>query len=137
MAAAPARPASGNQCERIRKLISRWHSDELGAERKAARLEKRPHRFSILSAKYAVHASLKSVDASRESHDTPPSRLEASRALLGLAADARFISALLLRVIHLFDLPAIRAQVSFPWPSLPSLAAASNSSSGISATRRR
>jgi hypothetical protein len=25
------------QCERIRKLISRWHRDELGAERKAAR----------------------------------------------------------------------------------------------------
>jgi hypothetical protein len=25
------------QCERIRKLISRWHRDELGAERMAAR----------------------------------------------------------------------------------------------------
>ena len=25
------------QCERIRKLISRWHRDEPGAERKAAR----------------------------------------------------------------------------------------------------
>jgi hypothetical protein len=25
------------QCERIRKLILRWHRDELGAERKAAR----------------------------------------------------------------------------------------------------
>jgi hypothetical protein len=42
--------------------------------------------------KNAVHASLKAVDASRESpHDTPPSlsHLEASRALLGLAAAAR------------------------------------------------
>jgi hypothetical protein len=37
IAAAPGRPASGNQSERIRKLISRWHRDELGAERKAAR----------------------------------------------------------------------------------------------------
>ena len=34
------------RCERVRKLISRWHRDELGVERKA-----RPHRFSILSAK--------------------------------------------------------------------------------------
>jgi len=24
------------QCERVRKLISRWHRDELGVERKAA-----------------------------------------------------------------------------------------------------
>jgi hypothetical protein len=73
----------------IRKLISRAGiEDELGVERKAALRKcskKRPHRFSILSAKYAVHASLKSVDASRESHDTPPSlsHLEASRAVLG------------------------------------------------------
>jgi hypothetical protein len=37
IAAARERPASGNQCERIRKLISRWHRDELEAERKAAR----------------------------------------------------------------------------------------------------
>ena len=34
IAAAPEREM---QCERIRKLISRWHRDELGAERKAAR----------------------------------------------------------------------------------------------------
>ena len=40
------------QCERIRKLISRWHRDELGAERKAARAEmlESVHRFSTLSA---------------------------------------------------------------------------------------
>ena len=30
------------QCERIRKLISRWHRDELGAERKPT--PKRPRR---------------------------------------------------------------------------------------------
>ena len=29
------------QCERIRKLISRWHRDELEAERKAAAVEMR------------------------------------------------------------------------------------------------
>jgi hypothetical protein len=37
IAAAPERPASGNQCERIRKLISRWRRDDLRAERKAVR----------------------------------------------------------------------------------------------------
>jgi hypothetical protein len=37
-------------------------------------------------------------------------------------APARFISTLLLRVIHCFDLPATRAQARFPWPSSPSLA---------------
>jgi hypothetical protein len=37
IAAARERPASENQCERIRKLISRSHRDELEAERKAAR----------------------------------------------------------------------------------------------------
>jgi hypothetical protein len=61
---------------------------EPSARQRCGNARKRPHRFSILSAKYAVHASLKSVDASRESHDTSPplSRLEASRAVLGLVA---------------------------------------------------
>ena len=38
------------------------------------------------------------------------------------AGAARFISALFLRVIPLFDFPAKRARARFPWPSLPSLA---------------
>jgi hypothetical protein len=38
------------------------------------------------------------------------------------AGAARFISTLLLRFIHCFDLPATRAQARFPWPSSPSLA---------------
>jgi hypothetical protein len=51
----------------IRKLISRWHRDELGAERKAAR-RKCSKAATILDIirKNAVHASLKAVDASRE-----------------------------------------------------------------------
>jgi len=53
------------QCERIRKLISRWHRDELGAERKAAR-RKCSKAFLDIIRKYAVHASLKAVDAPRE-----------------------------------------------------------------------
>ena len=57
------------QCERIRKLISRWHRDELGAERKgsaAEMLEKALAPILDIIRKNAVHASLKSVDASRE-----------------------------------------------------------------------
>jgi hypothetical protein len=66
IAAAPERPANGNQCERIRKLVSRWHRDELGAERKAARRKCSKALAPILDVirKYAVHASLKAVDAS-------------------------------------------------------------------------
>ena len=53
----------------IRKLISRWHRDELGAERKAARRKCSKALAPILDIirKNAVHASLKAVDASRES----------------------------------------------------------------------
>jgi hypothetical protein len=47
IAAAPERPASGNQCERIRKLM-RWHRDELGAERKAAAVEMRDSLDALL-----------------------------------------------------------------------------------------
>jgi hypothetical protein len=52
------------QCERIRKLISRWHRDELGAERKAARWKCSKALAPILDIirKNAVHASLKAVD---------------------------------------------------------------------------
>jgi hypothetical protein len=51
----------------IRKLIPRWHCDELGAE-KAARWKCSKALAPILDVirKYAVHASLKAVDASRE-----------------------------------------------------------------------
>jgi hypothetical protein len=54
VAAAPERPASGNQCERI--------------ERKAARRRCPKALAPILDniRKYAVHASLKVPDASRE-----------------------------------------------------------------------
>ena len=43
----------------IRKLISRWHRDELGAERKAARRKCSKALAPILDVirKYAVHAS--------------------------------------------------------------------------------
>jgi hypothetical protein len=56
------------QCERIRKLISRWHCDESGAERKAARRKSSKASAPILDIirKFAVHASLKAVDDSRE-----------------------------------------------------------------------
>jgi hypothetical protein len=49
------------QCERIRKHISRWHRDELGAERKAARRKCSKALAPILDIirKNAVHASLK------------------------------------------------------------------------------
>ena len=49
------------QCERIRKLISRWHRDELGAERKAARRKCSKALAPILDIirKNAVHASVK------------------------------------------------------------------------------
>ena len=50
------------QCERIRKLRSRWHRDELGAERKAARRKCSKALapiFDIIIRKNAVHASLK------------------------------------------------------------------------------
>jgi hypothetical protein len=49
------------QCERIRKLISRWHRDELGAERKAARRKCSKALALILDIirKNAVHTSLK------------------------------------------------------------------------------
>jgi hypothetical protein len=51
----------------IRRLISRWHRDELGAERKAARQKCSKAIAPILDniRKYAVHA-LKAPDASRE-----------------------------------------------------------------------
>jgi hypothetical protein len=56
------------QSERFRKLKSRWHRDELGAERKAARRKCSKELAPILDIirKYAVHASLKAVDALRE-----------------------------------------------------------------------
>jgi hypothetical protein len=56
------------QCERDPQLISRWHRDELGAERKAARRKCSKALAPILAIirKYAVHASLKVVNASRE-----------------------------------------------------------------------
>jgi len=63
----------------IRKLISRWHRDELGAERKAARRKCSKALAPILDIirKNAVHASLKAVDASRNApHDDPPSATE-------------------------------------------------------------
>jgi hypothetical protein len=68
IAVAPERPASGNQCARIRKLISRWHRDELGAERKAARRKCSKALAPILDIirENAAHASLNAVDASRE-----------------------------------------------------------------------
>jgi hypothetical protein len=49
------------QCERIRKHISRWHRDELGAERKAARRKCSKALAPILDIirKNTVHASLK------------------------------------------------------------------------------
>jgi hypothetical protein len=83
------------QCERIRKLISRWHRDELGAERKAARRKCSKALASILDIirKDAVHASLKAVDASREMPRMTLrlrlSHLEAPPAVLDLAAAAR------------------------------------------------
>jgi hypothetical protein len=47
------------QCERIRKLISRWHRDELGAEREAARWKCSKALAPIFDiiCKNAVHAS--------------------------------------------------------------------------------
>jgi hypothetical protein len=39
IAAASERPASGNQCERTCKLISRWHRDELGARAQGSATE--------------------------------------------------------------------------------------------------
>jgi hypothetical protein len=69
IAAAPERPGE-RKCNvsEIRKLISRWHRDELGAERKAARRKCSKALAPILDIirKYAVRASLKAVDASRE-----------------------------------------------------------------------
>jgi hypothetical protein len=51
----------------IRTLTSRWHRDELGAERKAARREM-PENVSTDSRHYPQvrGASLKAVNASRE-----------------------------------------------------------------------
>jgi hypothetical protein len=92
------------QCERIRKLISRWHRNKLGAERKAAwrKCSKALAPILDIIRKNAVHASLKAVDASLKRwtlhgnapHDSAPSlsHLDASRAVLGLAAAARVIS---------------------------------------------
>jgi hypothetical protein len=47
----------------IRKLISRWHRDETGAERKAVRRKCLKALAPILDIirKYAAHASLKAV----------------------------------------------------------------------------
>jgi hypothetical protein len=59
-----------------RKLISRWHRDELGAERKAARRKCSKALAPILDIirKNAVHASLKSVDVHGNApHDAAPS----------------------------------------------------------------
>ena len=77
----------------IRKLISRWHRDELGAERKAARWKCSKAFAPILDIirKYAVHASLKGWTLHGNApHDAAPSvsHLEASRAVLALAAAA-------------------------------------------------
>ena len=82
------------QCERIRKLISRWHRDELGAERKAARRKCSKALAPILDVirKNAVHASVKAVGASRNApHNAAPSlpHLEASRTVLDFAAAVR------------------------------------------------
>jgi hypothetical protein len=71
--------------------ISRWHRDELGAERKAARRKCSKALAPILDIirKHAVHASLKAVGASRNApHNAAHSlsHLEASRAVLGVAA---------------------------------------------------
>jgi hypothetical protein len=75
------------QCERIRKLM-RWHRDELGAERKAARRKCSKALAPILdiirkNAVWTLHGE--------SPHDTAPSlpHLEAPRALLDFAADAR------------------------------------------------
>jgi hypothetical protein len=56
------------QCERIRKLISRWHRDELGARAQGSAAEMLKALAPILDIirNNAVHASLKAVDASRE-----------------------------------------------------------------------
>jgi hypothetical protein len=50
------------------RRAGRWHRDELGAERKAARRKCSKALAPILDIirKNAVHASLKAVDASRE-----------------------------------------------------------------------
>jgi hypothetical protein len=52
----------------IRKLISRGHRDQLGAERKAAwrKCSKALAPILDIIRKYAVHASLEAVDASGE-----------------------------------------------------------------------
>jgi hypothetical protein len=67
------------QYERIRKLISRWHRDELGAERKAARRKCSKALAPILdiirkNAVWTLHGNAP--------HDAAPSlsHLEASRA---------------------------------------------------------
>jgi hypothetical protein len=77
----------------IRK-ISRWHRDQLGAERKAARRKCSKALAPILDVirKNAVHASVKAVGASRNApHNAAPSlpHLEASRTVLHFAAAAR------------------------------------------------
>ena len=59
IAAARERPASGNQCERIRKLISRWHRDELEAERKAARRKCSKVLASILALSARTRCTLR------------------------------------------------------------------------------
>jgi Arc/MetJ-type ribon-helix-helix transcriptional regulator len=55
----------GSEAEMIRRLISRWHRDELGAERKAARRKCSKALAPILDIirKHAVHASLKAVES--------------------------------------------------------------------------
>jgi hypothetical protein len=78
----------------MRKLISRWHRDELGAERKVARRECSKALAPILDIirKYAVHASRRRWTVHGNApHGIPPSlsHLEASRAVLGFAAAAR------------------------------------------------
>jgi hypothetical protein len=68
IAAAPAPGERTCNVSEIRKLISRWHRDELGAERKAARRKCSKAFAPILDIirKNAVHASLNAMDALRQ-----------------------------------------------------------------------
>ena len=78
----------------FRKLISRWHRDELGAERKAARRKCSKALAPILDIIHKVRGARFAEGGGRFNgnapHDTPPSlsHLEAPRAVLGFAAAA-------------------------------------------------
>ena len=69
----------------IRKLISRWHRDQLGAERKAARRKCSKALAPILDIirKDAVHASRWTLHGNAP-HDAAPSLSDMVRAVLGL-----------------------------------------------------